>query len=42
MVLLIVCEILEHYAYSISQTNVKELKQKKNMNVTPKKLNNEF
>jgi hypothetical protein len=36
------CEILEHCAYSISQTSVKELKQKKNMNVEPNRLNNEF
>jgi hypothetical protein len=36
------CKILECYVCSISQTNVKELKQRKNMNVAPKSLNNEF
>jgi hypothetical protein len=36
------CEILEHCAYSISQTSVKKLKQKKNTNVAPNSLSNEF
>ncbi len=36
------CEFLERYACSMSQTKVKELKPRKNMNVTPKSLSNEF
>ncbi len=36
------CEFLKCYACSISQNRVNELKPRKNMNVTPKSLSNEF